>query len=93
MNLESGMILPGKVLVKPIKQEEKKGSIFIPNEVLKPKTHAGEVVLTGEGTANMPMVVVKGDKVLHPPHAFVTVEIEDTEYRLLNQGDILFIWK
>jgi len=89
--LDSGRILPGKVLVKPIAQEEKKGSIYIPGN-LKPKTFAGEVIIVGENTPNLPMVVKPGNKILHSPHSFVALEIGEIEYRLLNQNDVLWIW-
>ena len=91
--IDKGRILPSKVLVKPIEQETKKGSIIIPTNVIKAKTFAGTVVITGEGTEALPRVVEVGDKILHSPHSFVSVEIEDVEYRLLNFQDILFIWR
>lgn len=91
--IETGSILPSKVLVKPLAQEEKKGSIIIPTAVVKKKSFAGEVVIAGDGTDALPRVVNTGDKILYSPHAFVGVAIDDVDYHLLNQGDILFIWR
>jgi len=91
--LDKGRILPFKVLVKEIKQPERKGSIIIPTEVIRFPTIAGEVVLAGEPLPHMEEPIKIGDKVLHSPHAFVGVEIEGESYRLLNQADVLYIWK
>jgi len=92
--LEKGRILPGKILVRPIKEEEKtaSGLIYKPVDVVKKKSFAGEVVLVGQDLPNFPMVVKIGDTILHSPNAFATVEIDNEDFRLLNQGDVLFMW-
>ena len=91
--LEKGRILPGKILIKEVKEKEKTTSGIIIAPTVKPKTYVGEVVLVGEDTPAIKMVVKEGNKVLHSPHAFAAVDIEGTEYRLLNQSDVLFIWE
>lgn len=93
--IESGRILPLKVLVKEIKESDKteSGLIIKPVDVMRKKTHAGEVVLVGEGTPDIPMTIQAGDKVLHSPHSFVAVEIDGQDYRLVNYQDILFYWR
>lgn len=91
--IESGRILPGKILVKPIEEKKQTNTgIIIPTEVIKPKTYAGEVVLVSTDPSKEQIVFV-GDKILHPPHAFVNVTIDGEDLRLLNQTDILFIWR
>ena len=92
MQLESGRVLPGKVLVKEIPPVEKIGSIIIAN-VAKPSTVAGEVVLVGDDLPTMKMPVAPKDRILHSPHSFVSVEIEGNKFRLLSVQDILFIWR
>jgi len=93
MILNSGKILPGKVLVREIKEKEKTASgIVIPVDVVRKKTYAGEVVIVGDPHPNLHVDIKVGDKILHSPHAFVGVEIDGEEYRLLNISDILFIW-
>ena len=89
--IDSGRILPLKILVTEVKKAEKVGNIFIP-ETTKPKSIVGEVVLVGDSTPNMQMVCKVGDRVLHSPHSFVEVEIEGSPYRLLNMADVLFIY-
>jgi len=90
--LDKGRILPLKVLVKEIEREEKVGHIIIA-PIVKEPTIAGEVILVGDSTSTQKMVVEKGDNILHSPHSFVSVEIDGKDYRLLNQTDVLFIWK
>jgi co-chaperonin GroES (HSP10) len=91
--IEKGRILPGKVLVKPLKQDDKKGSIIIPSDVIKPKTYAGELVVIGDPLPTFKVELSVGEKILYPPHAFAKVEIDGVELNLLNVTDILFIWK
>lgn len=91
--IESGRILPGKLLLKPIKEEEKQGLIFKPVDVMKVKTHAGEVVIVGDPLPTLDSKIQVADKVLHSPHSFVEVEIDGEQYRLLNIQDVLFIYK
>ena len=92
MQLEKGRILPGKCLIRPIKEEEKQGLIYKPVDVIKAKTYAGEIVMVSEPLANLPVVLSIGDRILHSPHSFVSVTVDNEELRLLNQNEILFIW-
>jgi len=92
--LESGSILPLKLLLKEVKPPEKVGSIIIAPQAKQP-TITGEIVLIGDIPTNSiykKMKINIGDKVLHSPHSFVELEIEGTKYRLLNIQDCLFIW-
>jgi co-chaperonin GroES (HSP10) len=92
MMIEKGRILPGKVLAKEIPPVEKVGNIYIANTA-KPSIVASEVVLVGDDLPAMKMPVSCGEKILHSPHGFVSVEIEGDKYRLLPATDILFIYK
>lgn len=93
--LETGRILPLKILTKqPPREEKTAGGIIIPLTD-KPKTIVGEVVLVGDIPATSPFKDFKikvGDKVLHSPHSFVEVEIEKELFRLVNFQDILFLF-
>jgi co-chaperonin GroES (HSP10) len=90
--IESGRILPGKVLVKEIPPVEKVGSIFVPN-VTKATTVVGEVVIVSKPLPNLDPEITIGDRILHGPHSYVNVEIEGNPYRLVNVQDILYIYK
>ena len=88
--------LGDRVLVKPTeKKEEKKGGIIIP-ETAKEKPQEGEIVAVGKGKLSdegklMPMDVKAGDKVLYGKYSGTEVKIDDTEYLIMHQDDILGI--
>ena len=83
--------LADRVLVKPAPIEEKTaGGIIIP-DTAKEKTLKGEVVAVGQGTKDEEMVVKEGDKVLYGKYAGAEIEIDDEEYLIMRQSDILAI--
>lgn len=88
--------LADRVLVKPLEaQEKKKGGIIIP-DTAKEKPQQGEVVEVGPGRVTddgktIAMEVKKGDKVLYGKYSGTEVTIEDVEYLILREPDILAI--
>jgi chaperonin GroES len=77
--------------VKPAPIEEKTaGGIIIP-DTAKEKPLKGEVVAVGQGTKDEEMVVKEGDKVLYGKYAGTEIEIDDEEYLIMRQSDILAI--
>lgn len=88
--------LHDRVLVKRLEQEEvKKGGIIIP-DTAKEKPQEGEVVAVGAGRRlesgeRQPMDVKKGDKVLFGKYAGSDVKIDDDEYLILREEDILAV--
>ena len=83
--------LADRVLVKPAPIEEKTaGGIIIP-DTAKEKPLKGEVVAVGQGTKDEEMVVKEGDKVLYGKYAGTEIEIDDEEYLIMRQSDILAI--
>lgn len=84
------------VLVKPLKAEEKTaGGIYLP-ETAKEKPQIGEVMAVGEGTRDesgklIPMVVKIGQKVMYAKWGGNEVKIENEEWKLVKQSDILAI--
>ena len=81
--------LADRVLVKPAPIEEKTaGGIIIP-DTAKEKPLKGEVVAVGQGTKDEEMVVKEGDKVLYGKYAGTEIEIDDEEYLIMRQSDIL----
>jgi chaperonin GroES len=83
--------LADRVLVRPAPIEEKTaGGIIIP-DTAKEKPLKGEVVAVGQGTKDEEMVVKKGDKVLYGKYAGTEIEIDDEEYLIMRQSDILAI--
>jgi len=86
-----GRILAGKILVKPSEAEEKTASGIIIPDTAKEKPQNGKVVMVGAGKKDEPMEVKVGDKVLYGKFAGQELTIDDDEYLLISQNDVLFI--
>lgn len=90
--------LGDRVLVKPVESKEiKKGGIIIP-ETAKEKPQEGEVVATGKGKTTedgklLPMEVKAGDRILYGKYSGNEIKIDDQEYLIMHQDDILGILK
>lgn len=88
--------LADRVLVKAVeKVEEKRGGIIIP-DTAKEKPQEGEVISTGPGKRDdsgklIPMDVKAGDRILYGKYSGTEVKIEDEEYLIMHQDDILGI--
>ena len=88
--------LSDRVLVEPMKESEvRKGGIIIPDSA-KEKPQEGKVIEVGPGKRNekgeiVPLNVKKGDRVLMPKYGGTEVKIEDKEYSLIREDDILGI--
>lgn len=88
--------LGDRVLVKPIEQEEvKKGGIIIP-DTAKEKPQEGEVIAVGTGKRDengklIEFTVKKGDRILMPKYGGTEIKIDDEEYQIIREEDILAI--
>jgi chaperonin GroES len=86
--------LHDRVIVKRLEQKETiKGGIIIPDTV-KEKPQEGEVVAVGSGKVLedgkvLSMNVKVGDKILFGKYAGTDVKIEDEEYLIMREDDIL----
>ena len=86
--------LGDRVLVEPAKEGEvKKGGIIIPDSA-KEKPMEGKVIAVGPGKRDddgklIPMNVKKGDKVLLPKYGGTEVKINEIEYQIVREDDIL----
>ena len=82
----NGKVLPGKILVKPQEAEEKTASgIIIPDSAKE------NVILVGEAKKDEPMVVKEGDVVLYGKYSGTELSIENEDYLLISQQDVLYI--
>ena len=88
-----GKILAGKVLVKPSEAEEKTASGIIIPDTAKEKPQHGTVVMVGADKKDEPMELKVGDKVLYGKFAGQELTINEEDYLLISQGDVLFITK
>jgi chaperonin GroES len=88
--------LQDRVLVKPAKDKEvKKGGIIIP-DTAKEKPVEGTVAAVGPGKImesgkRVALEVKKGDKVLYGKYSGTEVKVDDQEYLILRESDILAI--
>ncbi|HWP46158.1 MAG TPA: co-chaperone GroES [Candidatus Limnocylindrales bacterium] len=88
--------LHDRVLVKRIEEKEvRKGSIIIP-DTAKEKPQEGEVIAVGKGRVLedgkiQPLEVKVGNKVLFGKYAGTEVKLDDVEYLIMREEDILGI--
>ena len=90
--------LGDRVLVKPLEQKEmKRGGIIIPDSA-KEKPQEGLIVAAGKGKIAedgkvLPMDVKAGDKILYGKYSGSEIKLDDEEYLIMHQDDILGILK
>ena len=90
--------LGDRVLVKPQEQKEsKRGGIIIP-DTAKEKQQEGLIVATGKGKTTedgkvLPMDVKPGDKILYGKYSGSEIKIDDQDYLIMHQEDVLGILK
>ena len=83
-----------RILVQRVKEDEKtKGGIFIP-DTAKEKPIEGRVIAAGKGKLSeegkrIALEVKKGDRVLFGKYSGTEVKIEDEEYLIMREDDVL----
>jgi len=88
--------LHDRVLVKRIEQEEQvRGGIIIP-DTAKEKPQEAEVVAVGPGKLNdegkrTPLDVKEGDRVLMGKYSGSEIKIDDTDYVICREDEILAV--
>ena len=87
--------LSDRVVVKALEEMEvKKGGIIIP-DTAKERPMQGEVVEVGPGRVEdgkkVPMEVKKGDKVLYGKYSGTEVTVDNVEYLIMRESDILAV--
>lgn len=87
--------LGDRVVIKQLKAEEKtKSGIVLPSNA-KEKPQEAEVVAVGPGGVvdgkEVKMEVAPGNKVIYSKYAGTEVKIDDEEYIIVRQSDILAI--
>ena len=89
--------LSDHILIEPIKEEEKtKTGILLPETAEKERPEQGKVIAVGPGrkTAKgqiIPLEVKPGDRVLFTKYGPNEVKIDDKEYLIAKEEDILAI--
>lgn len=89
MNLKP---LGDRVIVKPLQMEEvTKTGIVLPDTVEKEKKEQGKVVSVGNGEKITKLGLKAGDTVLFGKYSGEDVTVEDVEYKVLKDEDVLAV--
>ena len=89
--------LADRVVVKPLEEaEQMRGGLYIP-DTAKEKPQQGEVVAVGPGKFDerggqrIPMDVKVGDKVLYGKYSGTEVTVDNEQYLILRESDVLAV--
>ncbi len=89
--------LSDHILIEPIKEREKtKAGILLPETAEKERPEQGRVIATGPGRKTssgkiIPLEVKVGDKVLFTKYGPNEIKVDDKEYLIAREDDILAI--
>lgn len=92
--------LGDRVLVKPVSSDDHKktkSGIFIPDTVSKEKPEQGKIIAVGPGRIEdgnlVPIRVKVGDTVMFSKYGFDEIKIDEIEYFIIKEENILAIIK
>lgn len=91
--------LGGNILVEPISEESKTATgIVLPDTVDKEKPQKGKIVALGTGKVTedgkkIPFKVKVGDIIIFKKYSPDELEIEDKEYFIMSEEDVLAVVK
>jgi len=83
--------LKDRVLIEPMEAEEKTASGIIIPDSAKEKPQKGTVVAVGDGKKDEPMTVKEGNTVVYGRYAGTEITIDDKDYLIMREEDILLI--
>ena len=88
--------LRDQVLLETLKEEKKRGGIILPETVEKERPEKGKVVAVGAGKMDdkgkrIPLDVKKGDVVLFTKYGPHEIKVDDKDYLIADEKDILAI--
>ena len=86
--------LADKLVLRPIVQEEVLSSGIVIPDTAKEKPNQGEIIAVGPGRRDddgkiVPMDVSVGDRVLYAKYTGQEIKVENEEYIVLKESDIL----
>jgi chaperonin GroES len=87
--------LGDRVVIRPLEEaEQMRGGLYIP-DTAKEKPQQGEIVAVGPGrfekTERVPMELKVGQRVLYGKYSGTEVTIEDEEYLIIKESDVLAV--
>lgn len=89
--------LGDRVVIKPAEREEKtRSGIFLPDTASKERPMEGTILAVGEGRRDdsgklIPMSVSVGDKIVFAKYSGTEFKVDEVEYLILSEKDILGI--
>ncbi|PIR41598.1 MAG: co-chaperone GroES [Candidatus Yanofskybacteria bacterium CG10_big_fil_rev_8_21_14_0_10_46_23] len=88
--------LRDQVILEPVREEKKKGGIILPDTADKERPEQGKVIAVGPGRLNdkgerIAPEVKKGDFVIFTKYGPHEVKVEEKEYLIAEEKDILAI--
>ena len=83
--------LADRVVLKQLEAETKTKTGIILTSYAQEKPQEAEVVAVGPGTDDVKMEVTVGQKVIYSKYAGTNVKMEEEEYIIVKQSDILAI--
>lgn len=88
--------LSDHILLEPVREEKKRGGIILPDTVDKERPEKGKVVAVGPGkldkdSKRVPIEVKKGQVVLFKKYGPDEIKIDDKEYLIAREEDILAV--
>jgi len=86
--------LGDRIVVKPTPSEEKTKSGIVLPDTAKEKPQEGEVIAVGSGKLletgqRVPIDLKPGDKILFSKYAGNEVKLDDVEYLIMRESDVL----
>lgn len=86
-----GRPMSGKVLIQPQAAEQKTSSGIIIPDSAQEKPQRGKIVAIGNQKGDEPLEVKVGDVVLYGKYSGTEIKIDDQDYLIMNQSDILLV--
>jgi len=83
--------LADRVLVEPLEAETKTASGIIIPDSAKEKPQKGNVISVGPGTKENPVTLKVGDTVLYGKYSGTELKLENNDYLIMRESDILAI--
>ena len=86
--------LGDRVVIKPLPREEVTKSGIVLPDTAKEKPQEGEIVAVGPGRVSedgkrIAMEVKVGDKVIYAKYAGIEIKVDEVEYVILRESDVL----
>ncbi|MDD3685702.1 MAG: co-chaperone GroES [Bacteroidales bacterium] len=86
-----GRPMSGKVLVQPQAAEQKTSSGIIIPDSAQEKPQRGKIIAIGNAKKDEQMEVKVGDIVLYGRYSGTEIKIDNVDYLIMNQTDILLV--